>query len=161
MPTIQPKTKDVWVVGLSRGEERCMLLLLGLGLALLAYLSSEWLGGRLTHWSWWLGGALLAVLGSDWAFFEDRWVVDRRTQTAFLCRPFRRTVAYAFQDFERIERQRVSRNREDVYFVAKNGTRLWIARGDSKEFERSLAGFSAFMGLSADSPCAGLPAPHP
>ena len=147
MPTIQPKTPDVWVVGVSRMQEGCMLLVLGLGLALLAYQTSEWLASRAPHWGGWLGGTLLAVLGGDWAFFEDRWVVDRRSQTAFLCRPFRRTVAFAFQDFERIEGRRVGPRRVDVFFVARNGSRLWVARGDAKEFEVSLSGFSAFMGL--------------
>ena len=130
-----------------------MLSVMAAVLCALGWLTYEWLCNTPVpfHWLWAAAGLVALGFTLEWVFFEDLWVMDRRTRTAYWCRPFRRTRPIALDDGLCVE-ARASGGALEVHLVLKDGRRLWLTKDRRETIAAALPEFAQFIGLPLNEP---------
>ena len=95
---------------------------------------------------WWIlaGGVILAGIGFQSVFDEERLVIDRRTKTLFLRRQLRRHVNWSFDEIATVELLKRARpdgappkpnSLKECRLLFKDGTRVRVFRGRVEDMD--------------------------
>jgi len=154
MAKLQPKTPDVWTIGFNPRQEAFMLSVMATILAVLGLLIYLWLQHAPLpfHWAWTLAGLVALGFTLEWVFFEDLWVVDRRTRTAYWCRPFRKTKPIALDDGAFLEAKQTGSGALEIHLVLNDGKRFWLTRDRCEVVGAAVQDFGRFIGLPVREP---------